>query len=662
MLDAASHGFEGSGVRVAEGTQQHFIDYVLEAGLVSRREVEAALHEQRVTQDSIGRILVRNGFLPYRVMVDVLAAIDSPEISAERVTRSRIPVPYLRDYEILLAAETEAKIYVATAQDEDDVESVIHEFYPDKRIEFVGFDAEQFQDFVQRMAQMAMQNEDGGDVAQDEVMERLLLSALQKGASDIHILPRDRTYTVQFRLDGVKQHAHEGTHEEMTAVIAQIKDRSRMDLAERRVPQDGSFSIEYAGKAIDFRVATTPQRGGPEKVTIRILDPERVEPDLDGLGITNLKDWRRACSQRNGIILVCGETGSGKTTTLKATMAEVDRFENAVYTVEDPVEFEIPFATQVAINSNVGLTFASAVKNFMRSDPNVILIGEIRDEETARVAIRAAETGHLVFATLHTHSVVGVISRLKDLGVLPHELRGLLRGVLVQQLIRVKCKVCNGERPAVFACHVCGGTGYSGRTLATECLSFAIEEDVDRIIRLSKGEGLASDRRDWPSIFEDAILKMDQGVTDDVELRRLFGSQFEDFMAKRQRAVAPPHVPRPASLSSAAAPFVRSEPEVSDVDDDPIAQFVATATLDLKAEDRVITPSPKPVVVPVAPVAPSSPAPALAPAQVAKAVPPALPSAEPVKRPRGRPRLKPKPDPDLPKRPRGRPPAPKREG
>ncbi len=232
---------------------------------------------------------------------------------------------------------------------------------------------------------------------------------------------------------------------------------------------------------IDLRIATLPVQNG-EHITIRVLDSDRVHPNLDELGIADVRKWRRGFKQRDGLCVIAGATGSGKTTTLNSSLREIDRFGKSIFTVEDPVEYRIPFVNQVSINPSVGLDFAAAVKAFMRNDPDVIVLGEVRDAETARNAVKAADTGHLVLITLHTGSIMGTISRLKDLQIEPHELRFMLRAILVQALIPKLCPVCKGDENLVSACKSCVGEKYVGRTVASECEFFESVEDVDRLL------------------------------------------------------------------------------------------------------------------------------------------------------------------------------------
>jgi len=249
---------------------------------------------------------------------------------------------------------------------------------------------------------------------------------------------------------------------------------------------------------------------------------ERVQPNLDRLGISHVGDWRRAVDRRHGLCLVCGPTGSGKSTTLTATVREMDRLGRAIYSIEDPVEYRMAYTGQVNVNPAVKLDFARVVRTFMRADPDVIVLGEVRDEETAQIAVRAADTGHMVLTTLHTGSVNGAIDRLRHLGVPAHDIKSLLRGVLVQSLVRTICRACHGA-----GCEACGNAGYAGRTAVSEC---AVFDEPGAVVAAAKGA------RNWRSLYEDAVAKFHAGVTTAAELRRVFGSEAKGV---EQRMPAP---------------------------------------------------------------------------------------------------------------------------
>jgi len=520
-------------VPVVRKERHAFAERLIELGLVKPDAVDAAIQEQKVTRERIGAILVKNGFLSQDVLIPAILAFKADRIATERVNSSRVPVDILDRMSIIISAETDTTIYVGTMSDEQAVRNIIAEHYPEKEIVFVAFLAENLPDFLDRMRRANSFLEADEDTRPDEMLDRLLYDALNQGASDVHIEPRGDSYAVFFRLLGERRLIHMGTIEEYNTIAAQIKDRGRMDLAERRIGQDGGFQLEHSGRFVDMRVATVATVDG-EQVIVRILDPDAVNPSLDSLGITRINHWRRGITRQNGLCLICGPTGSGKTTTLNASIRELPRFSKKIYTVEDPVEYRIPYVGQVSINPQVGLDFPKAIRNFMRADPDMIVLGEVRDADTARNAIKAADTGHLVMATLHTGSIVSALSRLRDLEVDAYELRYMLRAVLVQTLIRTICKACEGAgHVGSHICPSCRGTGYSARTVVSECQSFTDSAEVDRVIEMTSPGYKASGPMPWPEMIDDAIDVMARGDTSIDELRRVFGSLADERVLER---------------------------------------------------------------------------------------------------------------------------------
>lgn len=487
--------------RMAEEDERPLLgEYLLARNLVNKEALDAALMEQKVTGERLGRILVRNGFLMQADLIKALEEVSAHSIVEEQHFSFAVPVEVLIDYQVIVSAESEDAVYLSTLQDEKVVARAIQPHYPNKTLRFTPLRMDHMDVFMERLSVIA-----SGD---EGLLESLIHRSLRENASDIHIFPREASYSVLFRIDGVRKLVHEGSLEEYNTLIARIKDKARMDIAERRVPQDGGFSLEHDNKLVDLRIATVPSVSG-EAVVIRLLDPDRVQPNLDTLGISDLSAWRNGINRKNGISLICGPTGSGKTTTLNATIRTLDRFGKAIFSIEDPVEYRLPYTGQVNANPAVGLDFARGLKSFMRSDPDIILLGEIRDLETAQNAIKAGETGHLVLATLHTNNIRGTFERLRDIGIDIHELRYLVRSILVQNLIRKVCTHCHGE-----GCERCSHTGYRGRQIISEVVYFETPEDVDRVIN---GESF------WLPMVCQAIQLMEEGLTDEAELIRVFG-------------------------------------------------------------------------------------------------------------------------------------------
>jgi general secretion pathway protein E len=512
------------------GEKRHrFGEYVFRKGLISKDALHAASLEQDVTNAKIGQILVANGFLSDKDRVEAILATEHARIAQEKVSRCLIPVDVLAEHNIMISAEQDDKIYVASAEDERLVKMVVKEYYPSKEIVMVAYDASAMNLFLASMRKMSSIDDPAN--AEELMLDRIVYNALTDGASDIHIEPRAASYSILYRKDGVRRLIHTGALAEYQVLIAKIKDRAAMDLAERRKPQDGGFQMEFAGRMIDLRIATIPSADGGEKCTIRLLDSDRVTPSLEKLGISEVTKWRKGLRHQFGICLICGPTGSGKTTTMNASIREMDRFGKAINSIEDPVEYRIPYVTQVSVNKQTGLDFPNAIRSFMRHDPDVIIVGEVRDEETARNAIKAAETGHLVIATLHTGSIVGAITRLKELGIEPHELRYLVRSIMVQSLVRTICKTCGGTEEGKVECRECGGSGYRGRTVASECEYFATPADVQKIIP-EPGKHI---EETWMTKEQDAVNKMYAGMTDIPELDRVFGPAVEPYLREEDR-------------------------------------------------------------------------------------------------------------------------------
>ena len=339
-----------------------------------------------------------------------------------------------------------------------------------------------------------------------KLVDTTIFNALERRASDIHIETRDQELAIKYRIDGVLQYAMSPIAKEWySAVISRIKVMSELDIAERRVPQDGRFRVRYKGRLIDFRVSIMPTIYGEDAV-LRVLDKEsmsekfsRLTLDVVGFAEQDLVKFRRFIKEPYGMVLVTGPTGSGKTTTLYAALSEIKNDEDKIITIEDPVEYQIKGITQIPVNEKKGLTFARGLRSILRHDPDKILVGEIRDQETAQIAINAALTGHLVFTTVHANNVLDVLGRFLNMGVEPYNFVSSLNCILAQRLVRIICPHCRHRvdyeddyllesglnldewRGFPFyegrGCMECSGTGFRGRTAIHELL------DLTEIIR-----------------------------------------------------------------------------------------------------------------------------------------------------------------------------------
>jgi type IV pilus assembly protein PilB len=334
------------------------------------------------------------------------------------------------------------------------------------------------------------------------LVDTVIFTALERRASDIHIETRDAEVAVKYRIDGILVYAMPAIAKEYhSTIISRIKVMSELDIAERRVPQDGRFRVRYKGRYIDFRVSIMPSIHGEDAV-LRVLDKETLSEkfrnltlDVVGFGEEDLKNFRRYIREPYGMVLVTGPTGSGKTTTLYAAINEIKTDEDKIVTIEDPVEYQIRGITQIPVNEKKGLTFARGLRSILRHDPDKIMVGEIRDTETAQIAIQSALTGHLVFTTVHANNVTDVIGRFINMGVEPYNFVSALNCILAQRLVRLTCTHCRHpvEYPrevveeaglhgkewegAVFyegaGCLECSGTGYRGRTAIHELLDLS---------------------------------------------------------------------------------------------------------------------------------------------------------------------------------------------
>lgn len=371
----------------------------------------------------------------------------------------------------------------------------------------------------------------------------LISNAINCGASDIHIEPKNKQTRIRYRIDGVLFETMQCPAKMHPATVSRIKIMANLDISERRLPQDGKVSVIVGGRAIDLRVSVLPTNKG-EKVVIRILDSKSLLRGLEHLGMEHdsLEQFQKQIAMPNGIFLVTGPTGSGKSTTLYAALAQMDGDKMNISTVEDPVEYELGFCNQVQVQEKIGLDFAAALRSLLRQDPDIIMIGEIRDQETARIAVQAALTGHLVFSTLHTNDAASSITRLVDIGIDPFLIAASLNGVLAQRLVRKICPKCKQlyevpeqmrkfiERAGIAAnelyrgvgCDFCRGSGYAGRIGIYEML--IVDEAVRNLI--NKDTSVASIRalfreRGCKTLFDDGLSKVKSGLTTVEEVLRV---------------------------------------------------------------------------------------------------------------------------------------------
>ncbi|MER8785951.1 GspE/PulE family protein [Mesorhizobium sp. M1006] len=365
------------------------------------------------------------------------------------------------------------------------------------------------------------------DFAREAPIVRFVADTIHKAvdarATDIHIEPLEDHVRIRFRHDGMLSTVDTAPAAMLSGISTRIKILARLNIAERRLPQDGRMRIAVRGRDIDLRVSVIPSIHG-EAIVLRILDRAGVELRLAKLGFDDAAQAKiRSMSQAaNGIVLITGPTGSGKTTTLYSILAERSRPDVKIFTVEDPVEYRMAGITQLQVNPAIDLDFAAALRSILRQDPDIILLGEIRDRETAQVAVQAALTGHLVFSTLHTNSAAGALTRLRDMGIDGYLLGATIRGVIAQRLLRRVCPACHGTDQTGSTCRTCNGSGYSGRTVTYEMLQ--VSPRIAELIDQGAGEieigRVAAEDDLVPMAFHAKALAQSQ-VTTMEEVRRV---------------------------------------------------------------------------------------------------------------------------------------------
>ncbi len=430
---------------------------------------------------------------------------DAPDLDAWSEVTRRYAV---QAFEYLERATLAKRISEAYAQADSSAAAVVSE---------VEGDAD-----LARMMQELPAVEDLLEAADDapiiRMLNALLTQAARDGASDIHIEPYERHSNVRFRVDGTLREVVQPNRALHAALISRLKIMAELDIAEKRLPQDGRISLRLGQRAIDVRVSTLPSAHG-ERAVLRLLDKSESKLTLAAVGMEGqtLQRFESLVKQPHGIILVTGPTGSGKTTTLYAALQSLDASQNNIMTVEDPIEYELTGVGQTQVNPKIDLDFAKALRAILRQDPDIIMIGEIRDHETAQIAIQASLTGHLVLATLHTNDAASAITRLTDMGVEPFLLSSSLLGVLAQRLLRKSCTHCQGA-----GCEACGHSGYLGRTGIFELLT--TNDDMRALIHNQASEAQLRDaalRNGMTLMREDGERLVRQGISTPEELVRV---------------------------------------------------------------------------------------------------------------------------------------------
>ena len=414
--------------------------------------------------------------------------------------------------------ELAAAIARAYSQQEGSAASVVDEVESDLDLSRLLQDIPKIEDLLE--------TEDDAPIIR--MINALLTQAARDGASDIHIEPFESYSMVRFRVDGALRDVVRPRRELHAALVSRIKIMAQLDIAEKRLPQDGRITLRIGGRPVDVRVSTLPTGHG-ERAVLRLLEKDAGRLDLGKLGMASgtLGEFDRLVRQPHGIVLVTGPTGSGKTTTLYSALARIDSTTTNVMTVEDPIEYDLEGIGQTQVNARIDMTFAKALRSILRQDPDVIMIGEIRDLETAQIAVQASLTGHLVLATLHTNDAVSAVTRLIDMGVEPFLLSSSLLGIGAQRLVRKLCPQCRQPDPVTkgwraVGCLACNKTGFAGRTGIYELLS--IDDGLRALVHRNAGEGelrTAAVRNGMQTMRDDGQRWIQAGITSVDEVVRV---------------------------------------------------------------------------------------------------------------------------------------------
>jgi len=555
-------------------------EMLLREGIITQEALTLALAEQKSKGGRLGSNLVKLGYLSDVNLVQFLAkqfrvpAVDLSQNSIDPSSLSTITPETARQYGVIpikrvgrtltLAMSDPTNVYALedirfhTGLDvepvvttESSIQNALNRYYPAEtslkpvidemdtgEIEVMEMETEIEDEDISQLATS------GKSAPVTKLVNYLITDAVRLGASDIHIEPYDKTIRVRFRVDGVLQEMMSPPLRLKNAIVSRVKIMAELDIAERRIPQDGRIKLKVRGKMIDLRVSIVPTTFG-EKVVMRILDQSGLMVNMNELGFEEapLRRFHAALENTHGILLVTGPTGSGKSTTLYSALSRLNTPNVHILTVEDPIEYNVKGINQVQVNEEIGLTFARALRAFLRQSPNIVMVGEIRDAETAEIAIRAALTGHLVLSTIHTNDAPSTINRLIDMGTEPFLVAAAVSLIQAQRLVRKICSKCKEPQeldPRLVSeagidaklvegitpmhgrgCSECNNTGYKGRIAITEVMPVTPEirvrilerSSTSAIMQLAKEQGMTTLR-------EDVLIKLKKGVTTIQELIR----------------------------------------------------------------------------------------------------------------------------------------------
>jgi type IV pilus assembly protein PilB len=559
---------------LARQGQNYLGDLLVSNGAITKEQLEHALKQQSMNKGSkgmLGRTLVQLGYCTEDDIAKVIALQnDVPYISLETypiddAASSLITPEIARRYSALPIGFDKGRLFVAMMHPRDIIaidDLRIHtgyDFQPVvcadgeltaaiERYSRTSTSVEQTAEEEEEIEEVVPEVDDASEKPAVHLANLIFNQAVSAGTSDIHIEPQEKSMRVRFRIDGVLHDAMHPPKKLHAPLVSRIKVMANMDIAERRVPQDGRISLKVDNKAVDVRVATLPTAYG-EKVTMRLLNRSGRLITLEELGfpLPELEKYRRIMKMPYGFILVTGPTGSGKSTTLYATLSAINSVEKNIITVEDPIEYRLDGLNQMQVNVRAGLTFANGLRSILRSDPDIIMIGEIRDTETARIAVESALTGHLVFSTIHTNDAAGAITRLGDMGIETFLTASSLAGVVAQRLARILCPHCKeayeisreqllsnipdfpleeGEEKLTLhrakGCFRCSNTGYKGRVGVYELL--LVNEEIKRLTLQHASSSEINDAAvaaGMVTLRQDGLRKVKQGITSVEEIMRV---------------------------------------------------------------------------------------------------------------------------------------------
>lgn len=564
-----------------------FLNYLVQNRIIDQNSANEILKQINESNEIVGDILIKNGLFSKEDLIllviefykkgyltlgevnnnfaiDVvfflkelakslkLEYIDLDSIDIDYRMLAKLPFAQLKKFGALPIKEDEINVFIALIDPMDmNAQEGVQRIFPRKLVKYIIAEPFQIEKHINK-AEMSesikgligeIRKELTSSAAENpqessgilKLIEIILKTTILAGSSDIHIEPTENNCIVRGRIDGMLNETFIFDKDIYPPLASRMKLLSNMDIAEKRKPQDGRFSATILGKEFDFRISTLPILNG-ESIVIRILDKSKVMIKIEELGMhpNNYKKFDLAMHSPYGIIFVTGPTGSGKTTTLYAALNAIKNVQTKIITVEDPVEYQLNLTQQVQVNQKAGLTFATALKSILRQDPDIIMIGEVRDQETLRIAVQAALTGHLVFSTLHTNDAVSAITRVMDMGIEPYLLSGSLVAIEAQRLVRKLCPYCKEKTtlptktyedikkyiPDNFqfyknhGCEKCSQTGYKGREMLSEILP--ISENISSMIAQGASKKDIHDqavKEGFTDMFQDGIIRAANGIT-----------------------------------------------------------------------------------------------------------------------------------------------------